>query len=69
MDLRDGERPANWRSFVAFWLLAGITLLALGIAMFATVRHAHRVGGVIAFLGLLCLAFSVILYRASLRGR
>jgi len=67
MDLRDGER-SSWRSFVAFWLLAGITLLALGSAMFATVRHAHRVGGVIAFLGLLCLAFSLVLYRASRRG-
>lgn len=64
----DGARSVSWRSFVAFWLLAGITLLALGIAMYATVRHAHRVGGVIAFLGLLCVAFSLILHKASRRG-
>jgi uncharacterized membrane protein len=68
MGLGERERPGNWQSFVAFWLLAGITLLALGIAMFATVRHGHRVGGVIAFLGLLCLTFALVLRRAGKRG-
>lgn len=68
MSPREGARPVDWQSFIAFWLLAGITLLALGVAMFVTVRHAHRVGGVVAFLGLVCLAAGLLLRRASRTG-
>jgi uncharacterized membrane protein len=62
-----GAQPDRWLTFIAFWLLAGLTLLTVGIAMFAVVRHAHRVGAFIAFLGIICLAIGLLVRRGGRR--
>jgi len=63
-----GPQADRWQTFIAFWLLAGLTLLTVGIATFAAVRHAHRIGGVIVLLGIICLAIGLIVRRAGQRA-
>ena len=55
----------RWRSFVAFWLIAGLTLLVTGIAMFVAVHHGHRVGGVIVLVGIVCFVIGFLVWRAG----
>lgn len=57
----------RWQGFVAFWLVGGIALLAIGIVTFAAVRHGYRLGGVIALAGIVCLAIGFLLWRAGRR--
>jgi membrane-bound ClpP family serine protease len=45
--------------------VAGLALLVLGIAVFAAVHNGHRVGGVLALLGIVSLAIGLTLRRAS----
>ena len=67
MNPRRGAQSDRWQSFVAFWLLGGLVLLAIGIEMFAAVRHGHRVGGLIALLGIVCLVIGLLVRRAARR--
>jgi hypothetical protein len=60
----DSER---WQVFVAFWLLGGLALLVIGIAVFAAVRHGHRIGAVIALVGVVSLAIGFVVWRAGRR--
>jgi uncharacterized membrane protein len=55
----------RWQTFIAFWFLAGFALLAIGIAVFAAVHRGHRVGGVLAVLGIGCLAIGVAVWRVQ----
>jgi hypothetical protein len=55
----------RWQSFMAFWLVAGLALVGLGIAVFAAVHNGHRVGGVLVLLGIVCLAIGFGLRRVS----
>jgi hypothetical protein len=57
----------RWQGFVAFWLIGGLALLVLGIAVFAAVHHAHRVGTVIALAGVVSLAIGLVVRRAGRR--
>ena len=71
--MRMGSVPGDgaeerWRVFVAFWLLGGVTLVVIGIAMFAAVAHAHRVGGVLFLLGAISIGISLGVRRASQRS-
>lgn len=63
-------RPIDerWQSFIAFWLVAGLALLALGIAVFVAVHDGHRVGGVLLLVGIICLAIGLSVRRAGRRG-
>jgi heme A synthase len=61
----EGPRAEQRQSFIAFWLFAGASLLVIGIAMFAAVRHGHRVGALIAFLGVVCLGIGFLVRRAG----
>jgi uncharacterized membrane protein YgdD (TMEM256/DUF423 family) len=58
----------RWQSFIAFWLVAGLALLGLGIGVFVAVHNGHRVGGVLVLLGIVCFAVGLIIRRASRRG-
>jgi uncharacterized membrane protein len=60
MNRQEAER---WRTFIAFWLVGGLALLAIGIAVFAGVHHGRRLGGVLALLGVGCLAIGVTVWR------
>lgn len=60
-----GMHSDRWQAFVAFWFLGGVTLLAVGILMFVAVRHGHRVGAVIALVGIPCFAIGVLVRRAG----
>lgn len=55
----------RWQGFVAFWLLGGLALLIIGIAMFAAVRHGHRVGGFIGLVGIVCFAIGLLVNGAG----
>jgi hypothetical protein len=55
----------RWRSFIAFWLVAGLALVGLGVAVFAAVHNGHRVGGVLVLLGVVCLAIGLGVRRAG----
>jgi hypothetical protein len=57
----------RWQLFLAFWLLAGVALLIIGIATFAAAHHGHRVGAVVALLGIACLAIGLVVHRAGRR--
>jgi hypothetical protein len=57
----------RWQGFVAFWLLAGLALLVIGIGMFAAVHHGHRVGAVIALVGAVSLGIGLVVWRAGRR--
>jgi uncharacterized membrane protein HdeD (DUF308 family) len=57
----------QWKVFTAFWLLAGVALLIIGIATFAAVAHSHRVAAVLMLLGILSLAVGLIVRRAGFR--
>jgi len=61
----EGVESDRWQGFVAFWLVGGIALLVIGIATFAAVRHAHRLGGVIGLAGIVCLAIGLLVWRAG----
>jgi hypothetical protein len=63
----EGLRSDRWQGFIAFWLLGGLTLLVIGIAMFAAVRHGHRVGAVIVLIGIVCFAIGLLVWRAGRR--
>jgi hypothetical protein len=65
---RAGELDERWQLFIGFWLLAGLALLTIGIAMFAAVAHSHRVAGLVMLLGVVCLAIGGGLLRAARRG-
>jgi hypothetical protein len=65
MSRREGMQRDRWQSFVAFWLLGGVALLVIGIATFAAVHNGHRVGAVIALLGIVCLAIGLVVWRAG----
>jgi uncharacterized membrane protein len=58
----------HWQIFIAFWLLAGLTLLGIGIATFVAVHNGHRVGGVLALVGIVCLAIGLAVRRAGRRA-
>jgi ABC-type multidrug transport system permease subunit len=58
----------SWQGFIAFWLFAGLVLLTLGIFMFAAVHHGHRVGALIALVGLACIGIGLFVRRAQRRG-
>lgn len=60
-----GEEAERWRVFIAFWLAAGLALLGIGLAVFATVHNGHRVGGVVALAGIVCLAIGCGIRRAG----
>jgi len=64
----EGMESDRWQGFVAFWLLGGLALLVIGIATFAAVRHAHRLGGVIVLVGIVCLAIGLLVLRAGRRA-
>ena len=64
---REGMESDRWQGFVAFWLVGGIALLVIGIATFAAVHHAHRLGGVIALGGIGCLVIGVLVWRGGRR--
>jgi hypothetical protein len=64
----EGLESDRLQGFVAFWLVGGIALLVIGIATFAAVRHAHRLGGVIALAGIVCLAMGLLVWRAGRRS-
>jgi len=53
---RDDDRR---RRYSLFWLLAGLTFLVLGIAVFSADRHGHRIGGFLVLLAIACLAISL----------
>ena len=55
----------RWQSFIAFWLVAGLALLGLGIVVFAAVRHGHRLAGVIVLAGIVSLAIGLSLRRVG----
>jgi hypothetical protein len=57
----------RWQLFVAFWLLGGLALLVIGIAVFAAVHHGHRVGAVIALVGVVSVAIGLVVRRAGRR--
>lgn len=61
MTRRPGATPDQWQVFLAFWIVAGLTLLTIGVVMFAVARHAHRIGAAIALLGIACLAVANVL--------
>jgi hypothetical membrane protein len=63
-----GDTDERWKVFIAFWLLGGVALVTIGIAMFADVAHAHRVGGVLVLLGIICLAVGLAVRRAGQRA-
>ena len=65
MNRHDGVQSDRWQSFVAFWLFSGLVLLAIGIAVFFTVSHGHRVGGLIGLAGIVCLAIGFLVLRAG----
>ncbi|HLX32116.1 MAG TPA: hypothetical protein VKR79_05030 [Gaiellaceae bacterium] len=52
---------------MAFWFLAGLSLLTIGVGMWADVAHSHRVAALILLLGILCLAVGLIVRRAERR--
>ena len=66
MTRHEAER---WQTFTAFWLLAGLALLAIGITVFAAVHHGHRLGGVLVLLGVGCLALGVVVWRVQRADR
>jgi uncharacterized membrane protein len=55
----------QWKVFTAFWLLAGVALLIIGIAMFAAVAHSHRVAAVLMLAGILSLAVGLTVRHAG----
>jgi uncharacterized membrane protein len=55
----------HWQVFIGFWLLAGVTLLIIGIAMFATVQHSHRVAAILIFLGIISIVIGLVVRRAA----
>ena len=63
-----GPDDAHWQTFVGFWLLAGIALLVIGIAMFAGVAHSHRVAALVILAGIISLAIGFIFRRAAPRA-
>jgi hypothetical protein len=63
-----GGTDQRWQVFIAFWFLGAVALVAIGIAMFATVAHAHRVGGIIVLLGIICLTIGLVVRRAGQRA-
>jgi hypothetical protein len=67
LGLQVGQQSQSWQSFIAFWLLAGLALVALGIFMFVAVHHGHRVGALIALIGLACIAIGLFIRRAQRR--
>jgi predicted lipid-binding transport protein (Tim44 family) len=58
----------HWQAFVGFWLVAGLALLLIGIAMFAAVAHSHRVAALLILGGIVCLAIGFIVRRAAQRA-
>jgi len=64
---REGGLDERWHVFVAFWFLAGLSLLTIGVGMWADVAHSHRVAALILLLGILCLAVGLIVRRAERR--
>ena len=58
----------RWQSFIGFWLVAGVALLAIGIAVSVSVHNGRRVGGVIVLLGIVCLAIGFGLRRVGSRA-
>ncbi len=76
--LRQSARPArsrqtsspdeHWQVFIGFWLLAGLTLFIIGIAMFAAVAHSHRLGAILMLLGIVCIVIGLTVLRAARRA-
>jgi hypothetical protein len=58
----------RWQSYIAFWLLAGLALVGLGIAVFVAIHNGHRVGGVLVLVGIVCVAVGISLRRTSRRA-
>jgi hypothetical protein len=58
----------RWRSFIAFWLVAGLALFGLGVSVFAASPNGHRVGGVLVLAGVVCLAIGLGVRRAGRRA-
>jgi hypothetical protein len=67
-DANPGTIDDRWQSFIAFWLVAGLALLGLGVAVFAAVHRGHRVGGVLVLVGIVCLAIGLSVRRAGRRA-
>lgn len=63
------QEAERWQTFIAFWLVGGLALLAIGIAVFAAVHHGHRLGGVLALLGVGCLAIGLAVWRIQRADR
>jgi heme/copper-type cytochrome/quinol oxidase subunit 4 len=64
---QDVSLDERWQTFIAFWLLAGLTLLTVGIAVLAAVSHGHRIAAVLLLAGVICLAVGFTVWRAGRR--
>jgi hypothetical protein len=62
------QRRERWQVFIAFWLLAGLALLTIGIAVFAALSHAHGLGASLLLSGVVCLAIGIVVRRAGHRA-
>ena len=64
---RDGDADERVAVFLSFWIIAGLVLLALGIATFVALHHGHRVGLALAALSAPCLVVAYLIRRAQRR--
>ena len=55
----------RWRTFLVFWFAAAVALFVLGVAMFLSVAHSHRIAFVLLVLALLCLTVGLLVLRAG----
>jgi hypothetical protein len=55
----------RWRTFVAFWFGAALTLFGLGLAMFVAIAHSHRIAFVLLILAAMCLTVGLLIRRAG----
>jgi hypothetical protein len=64
---RQTGRPDDeqWQVFIGFWLIGGLALLVIGVAMFAAVAHSRRLAALLLLAGIACIAVGLTVRRAA----
>jgi hypothetical protein len=66
-DREPGSSPRLWDGYLAFWLVAAVVLVGIGLGTVATASHELRLGIALIVLGGGCALFAHFV-RAGRRG-